>query len=88
MLGGREVVPEFMPYYRSAEPIAQAALEMLVHPHRLGRMGEELLALFEPLAKPGASEAAARVLLDMLGARGQQAGRNSAGGQAHEDEDR
>ena len=88
VLGGREVVPEFMPYYRSAEPIAQAALEMLVHPHRLGRMREELLELIEPLAKPGASEAAARVLLDMLGARGQEAGRNSAGGQAHEDEDR
>jgi lipid-A-disaccharide synthase len=66
VLAGRELVPEFMPYYRSTEPIAQAAIEMLLHPHRLERTATELKELIEPLAKPGASAAAAEVLLEIL----------------------
>ncbi|HUW83588.1 MAG TPA: lipid-A-disaccharide synthase [Phycisphaerae bacterium] len=66
VLAGREVVPEFMPYYRSAEPIGQAAVEMLLHPDRLRRMRDELRQVIAPLASPGASEGAAEILLDML----------------------
>ena len=66
VLAGREVVPEFMPYYRSAEPIGQAAVEMLLHPDRLRRMRDELRQVIAPLASPGASQAAAEILLDIL----------------------
>jgi lipid-A-disaccharide synthase len=66
VLAGRELVPEFMPYYRSAEPIGQTAVEMLLQPDRLRQMRDELRQVIAPLAGRGASEAAAEMLLDML----------------------
>lgn len=69
VLADREVVPEFMPYYQSPEPIAQQAIELLLHPQRRARMRAELQEVIAPLARPGASQAAAEILLDLLQAR-------------------
>jgi lipid-A-disaccharide synthase len=66
ILAGRKIVPEFMPFYRSTEPIKRAALEMLADPQRLAEKRRELAALMTPLIKTGASENAAAIVLEML----------------------
>ncbi|HRX83862.1 MAG TPA: lipid-A-disaccharide synthase [Phycisphaerae bacterium] len=67
ILAGRAIVPEFMPFYRSTEPIKRAALEML-EPQRLAEKRCELEQMMTPLIKTGASDNAARIVLEMLAA--------------------
>lgn len=69
ILAGREIVPEFMPFYRSTEPIKAAALAMLESPERLAAKRRELEAMMTPLIKTGASDNAAQILLEMLAQR-------------------
>ncbi len=69
ILAGRQIVPEFMPYYRSTQPIATCALELLAVPQRSRQVAAELAELIDPLAKPGASARAAELLTDLLQAR-------------------
>jgi lipid-A-disaccharide synthase len=66
ILAGREIVPEFMPFYRSTEPIKRAALDMLADPQRLADKRRELADMMSPLIRTGASENAARIALEML----------------------
>jgi lipid-A-disaccharide synthase len=68
ILAGREVVPEFMPYYRRPDPIAAKAIEMLSTPQTLERIATELDELISPLATTGASANTADIVVDMLGA--------------------
>lgn len=70
ILAGRELVPEFMPYYASTEPIAERAIEMLRQPETLERMSTDLANLLDPLIKTGASDNTARLLLEMIDDRG------------------
>lgn len=65
ILAGREVVPEFMPYYRSTEPIVAAALRFLRDESLRERVSNELRTITAPLASGNASERAARMLLDL-----------------------
>jgi lipid-A-disaccharide synthase len=65
ILAERAVVPEFMPYYRATEPIAAAALDLLESPARRQELSARLRALITPLARPGASERVAEILLSM-----------------------
>jgi lipid-A-disaccharide synthase len=69
IIAGREVVPEFMPYYTSTRPIAARALELLDDADARLAMSNDLAELIDPLAQPGASGNTARMLLEMLDAR-------------------
>jgi lipid-A-disaccharide synthase len=66
ILAGREIVPEFMPYYRSTAPIARRAIELLRSPEARRKMVEDLQAVVEPLRATRASERTAELLLDMI----------------------
>ena len=66
ILAKRELVPEFMPYYRATGPIAQTALDMLSNPVRLDRMREELAELIAPMSGSGASARTAHLLREMI----------------------
>jgi lipid-A-disaccharide synthase len=65
ILADREIVPEFMPFYRSTAPIAETALDMLT-PEKLAAKRQELTDLMDPMIKTGASENAANIVLEML----------------------
>ena len=66
IMAGRRIVPEFMPYYRSPDPIAARAAEMLSTPQTLARISRELDELMTPLVKTGASANTARIVAEML----------------------
>lgn len=66
ILAGRELVPEFMPYYSSTEPIAKKAIELLRDASARIEMSEDLKSLTEPLRNGHASETTARWLLDLI----------------------
>ena len=66
IMADRRIVPEFMPYYRSPDPIAARAVEMLSTPQTLARMSRELDELMTPLIKTGASANTARIVAEML----------------------
>ena len=66
ILAGRELVPEFMPYYTRTDPIARCVLDLLDSPDRCAAMSQELADLVSPIAAPGAPANTAAILLDML----------------------
>lgn len=71
----REIVPEFMPYYRSIEPILEVAHQLLEDRDRRMGMSAELGELIQPFINTTASKNSAKVVLDMLEAgSGQPAG--------------
>jgi lipid-A-disaccharide synthase len=67
VLAQRVIVPEFMPYYRSTEPIAREALDILSKPQRQQQMIQELREITEPLRHGDSAGRAAEELLAMLG---------------------
>ncbi len=69
ILAGREIVPEFMPYYRTADPIAARAIEWLSTPDTLARVRRDLVETVKPLMKPGAAKNAAKELAATLEGR-------------------
>jgi len=66
ILAGREIVPEFMPYYRSIDPIVARAIEWLSTPDTLARVRRDLVETIKPLMKPGAAKNAAKELAATL----------------------
>jgi lipid-A-disaccharide synthase len=66
VLAGRALVPEFMPYYTSTDPIAARALALLDSADERAAMSRSLSELLHPMIKTGAAEATARMLLDMV----------------------
>lgn len=66
ILAGREIVPEFMPYYRSTRPIAERAIELLSTQPSLEKMRGDLEALMTPIVKTGASDNTAALLDEMV----------------------
>ena len=72
ILAGREVVPEFMPYYTSTEPIATRAIELLQSPQARRAMSQELAEVVRPLCESSASANTAAMLLDMIGREGHE----------------
>jgi len=65
ILAGSQIVPEFMPYYRSTEPIAEAATSLLADESKRRAMSEALRALVEPLWEGRASARTAELLLEL-----------------------
>jgi lipid-A-disaccharide synthase len=66
-LAGRELVPEFMPYFSSIEPIVDTIEQFLEDRDKLVRLSGELIRLAEPLGAGSASERVAQIVGEMLG---------------------
>jgi lipid-A-disaccharide synthase len=66
ILSGKELVPEFMPYFGSIDPILRAIERLLEDRDELARMSKSLAKLTEPLAGKKAREEVARIALEML----------------------
>lgn len=65
ILAGRRIVPEFMPYFDSTAPIAEAALIILQDESIRRTMIAELDRVVAPLRDRRASEATARMLIEL-----------------------
>ncbi len=66
ILAGKELVPEFMPCFKSIDPIVQSIEQLLEDRNKLTKLSGELIELTEPL-KSNASQKVARIVLNMLG---------------------
>ena len=66
ILAGKELVPEFMPYFSSTKPIIDRAHGLLSTPSRMSQTSQSLLTLVEPLTQRRASDAVADIVLDIL----------------------
>jgi lipid-A-disaccharide synthase len=66
ILAGSELVPEFMPYFSSIEPIAGTIEELLQDTNRLVQTSDELIRLTQPLMQGRASQKVAEIVNDML----------------------
>jgi lipid-A-disaccharide synthase len=66
ILSGKELVPEFMPYFTSIDPIAETIEHLLKNTDKLTQLSDELINLAGPLARKKASEQVANIALDML----------------------
>ena len=70
-VGSSRLVPEFVPWYGSNEPVARLAIDYLRHPEKLAEQRDRLGELIRALDHPGASMNAARLALEMIDSRGQ-----------------
>ncbi len=66
ILAGEELVPEFMPYFTSIDPIVQSVEQLLADRDRLAQISGELIKLTEPLAAKKARDQVAEMVLQML----------------------
>jgi lipid-A-disaccharide synthase len=66
ILAEKELVPEFMPYFRSVEPIIQTIDFMLQDGDRLEQIRNSLRMLVEPLAGKHASEEVSKIAIEMM----------------------
>ena len=66
LAGQIELVPEFIPWYGSNQPVTECALEFLRNPERLAGQREKLDALMAPIDRPGASANAAKLALSLM----------------------
>jgi len=69
ILAERAIVPEFMPFYHTVDPIIARALELLSTPASMEKMRAELKALIAPMVKPGAAANTAQELAKLLAMR-------------------
>jgi lipid-A-disaccharide synthase len=60
------IVPEFIPWYGSTQPVAEHAASLLSDRQKLAGQRERLAALARKLDRPGASMAVARMAMQML----------------------
>jgi lipid-A-disaccharide synthase len=66
ILAGRELVPEFMPYFGSIEPIVEMVQGLFENKARLTQISSDLLAVVQPLAAKKAGSEVARIATAML----------------------
>ena len=66
LLADRALVPEFMPYFTSIDPIVAKVGAFLKDRETLGRMSNDLIDVVEPLTVKKAGQEVARIVLDML----------------------
>ncbi len=66
LLADRELVPEFMPYFTSIEPIVQRVDGYLQDHRLLARTSNDLIDMVEPLTRKKAGAEVARVVVGML----------------------
>jgi lipid-A-disaccharide synthase len=68
LAGNIDLVPEFVPWYGSNEPVAECAMNLLRNPGRLAEQRAALNGLIGTLDRPGASANVARMATEMMGA--------------------
>lgn len=61
-----ELVPEFMPYFTSINPIAETIEKLLADPEKLAQISTELIELTKPLAQTKASRQVSEIIIEML----------------------
>jgi lipid-A-disaccharide synthase len=66
ILSGKELVPEFMPYFTSIDRIVESIENLLEDSDSLSQLSEDLINLVKPLAEKKASDQVAEIALDML----------------------
>jgi lipid-A-disaccharide synthase len=66
ILAGKELVPEFMPYFSSLEPIIEDIEQLLEDADMLAEVSGELIKLTGPLAEKKACEQVAEIAVQML----------------------
>jgi len=66
ILAGKELVPEFMPYFTSIDPIVESIERFLNDRSRLAQLSGELAELTRPLGRKKAGREVAKVILEML----------------------
>ena len=66
ILSDKELVPEFMPYFTSIDPIVESIEQLLEDTDRLAQISGDLIKLAEPLARKNASEQVANIALEMF----------------------
>ncbi|MFZ2146942.1 MAG: lipid-A-disaccharide synthase [Sedimentisphaerales bacterium] len=66
ILAGKELVPEFMPYFSSIDPIVESIERMLEDRNKLTRISSELIKLAEPLAEKKACQEVTKIVIEML----------------------
>ena len=66
ILADRELVPEFMPYFTSTEPIVQRCQQLLADSDKLAQTSDQLIQLVISLRTETASQKTAQIALDML----------------------
>src|SRR5262249_55888908 len=67
LAGQIDLVPEFIPWYGSNQPVADCAIDMLKHPQKLHQQRAKLNELVKTLDKRGASMNVARMAMEMMG---------------------
>lgn len=72
IIAGRRIVPEFMPYYRSTEPIAREAVALLADDAARQRMIDDLAKATAGLREGDASARTAELLLGLISRRRDQ----------------
>jgi len=68
ILAGRELVPEFMPYFRSVEPIVETIQGLFEDKAWLTQTSSDLLAVVQPLATKKAGSEVAQIATTLLAA--------------------
>ena len=66
ILAGRELVPEFMPYFTSIEPIVASIDQFLQNKDRLAELSRKLTELTMPLSEKNACEEVAKIAVGEL----------------------
>ncbi|NIP27181.1 MAG: lipid-A-disaccharide synthase [Phycisphaerae bacterium] len=66
ILAEKELVPEFMPYFTSIDPIVESIENLLEDSNGLSQLSGDLINLVKPLAEKKASEEVAVIVVDML----------------------
>ena len=66
ILAGKELVPEFMPYFTSIDPIVQSIEQLVEDRDSLAQISRELVKLAEPLAEKKARREVAKIVMQML----------------------
>ncbi len=66
ILANRRLVPEFMPYFRSTEPIVKAIQALFEDKARLAQINSDLLSIVQPLAAKKAGSTVAEIALSLL----------------------
>lgn len=66
ILAGKELVPEFMPYFSSTKPIIERTHGLLADPAVMAKLSSDLTNLIGPLTERRASDAVAEIVLQML----------------------
>lgn len=66
ILANRELVPEFMPYYRSIDPIVERGVALLGNSDARAKMSQQLKELVQPFLDTAASQTTAKILFDLV----------------------